>query len=101
MNKFSTNVCPLCDKVTHFRKVNDTPTFECRQGHYQVELNKDDTNQNVYIDNWCLVNYANANKSHVYQLHGENWKFLTEIPLVYAIEESAIRARLNKLTATL
>jgi hypothetical protein len=97
MNKFSMNVCPLCDKVTKFHKVNGVPAFECRDGHYQVELESESTIQHIFIDNLCLDNYSNHDKSRIFRLEDNQWNLVGEVAPIHASDEAAIRSRLNKL----
>lgn len=102
MNKFSTNVCPLCDKVLKFHKVHGVTSFECPSKHYQVELDTNQSIQHIFIDDLCLDNYSNHNKSRIWQLGEDNkWKMLGEIAPIYAAREEVVRAHLNKIVSRL
>jgi len=102
MNKFSTNVCPLCDKVLKFHKVYGVNAFECPTKHYQVELDADQSIQHIYIDDLCLDNYSNHNRSRIWRLDADNkWKMLLEVAPIYAANEEIVRARLSKIVSML
>lgn len=100
--KFSTNVCPLCDKVLKFHKTHGVNAFECPAQHYQVELDAENSIQHIFIDDLCLDNYSNHSRSRIWKLNEDNkWKMLLEVAPIHAASEEVIRARLSKIVSML
>lgn len=106
MNKFETNVCPLCNTVLKMRKVSGVSIFQCPnttgQTHYEVEQDAKTAIQHVYVGPWSIDTFGDSNKSRIYKQtpRGDGtmrWQMIKEMPLIRACAQDQLLDRINKL----
>lgn len=109
MNKFETNVCPLCSKVLKFHKIAGVNVYSCPtkleahgftdQSHYEVEYDKKEIIQHMYVLPFSIDNFATNYRSRIYKAGeaGKKWGFVKEVPRVVAASEELVRAKLDNL----
>jgi hypothetical protein len=109
MSKFETNVCPLCSKVLKFHKIAGVNVYSCPskleaigftdQSHYEVEYDKQDSIQHIYVLPFGIDNSSANYRSRIYKAGeaGRKWGFVKEVPRVTATSEDMIRTKLDTL----
>jgi hypothetical protein len=119
MISFPVNSCPLCNQVLQLRKVSGVTVYSCPatfefnsvtgvkpRSHYEVECDKDQCIQHVYVDDWCIDTFDKGAKSRLHKLRTQEdgpsrWKFVVEVPRIVATQEDQLRARLQTLVTFL
>jgi len=108
MNKFETNVCPLCGNVLRMRKVSSVSIFACptdsehSTSHYEVEQDTKTSVQHVYVGPWSIDSFGDSNKSRIYKRTTRpdgsmRWQMVKEIPLLRTSSQDQMLDRINKL----
>lgn len=111
-HSFSTNVCPLCHRVLHLKRVAGVSVFACHetieletavgrqlQSHYEVECDASETIQHVYTMPFCIDNYASTNVSKIWRFNNTTkrpWEFVADTPSIYSND---VEVMLNNLSS--
>lgn len=119
MINFPNTSCPLCGKMLRLRKVSGVTVYDCAstfdfygpgglrpKSHYEVECDKEQCIQHVYVDDWCVDTFGKSTKSRLHKLQTQEngpsrWKFVVEVPRIHADEEAKLRDRIQKLVTFL
>lgn len=109
----------MCNRVLRLRRVSGVSVYDCpamfafndpggvkEKSHYEVECDKDQCIQHVYVDEWCIDTFTKSAKSRIHKLqeqeNGPNrWKFVVEVSRIQADQEDRLRTRLQKLVTFL
>jgi len=118
---FETKQCPLCTKVLRYKPASGVHVYMCPtnvelpgndkngqyvRSHYEVEIDNKMDVQHMYIGEYSIDNFANANKSRLYRWsqnnHGEwRWKFVVEVARIRADLEEKLSERIITFLAFL
>lgn len=123
MNKFQNNVCPLCGTVLQLRRVCGVSVFSCpgqqvewcsnngniiSRSHYEVEYDKTQSVQRMYILPYSVDNFQNSFKSRIYKLRssgnavtGDKWELVVETSRIHADTSEKLLERIQKLVTFL
>lgn len=111
-NKFETNTCPLCGNVLKMQRSYGVTTVSCptinkyhngeEKSHYEVEFDKTQGIQHMYVGSWGIDNFLNGTRSRVYKQMSTagvavKWQLVTEIPMLKPELEENLLNRINKL----
>jgi len=104
MFKVQLNVCPLCDKVLQLKQINRVNVYSCRtrgqmsQSHYEVECDKNNLIQKMYVGPYCVSNCSKSVKSKILQKYitggGDKWYPVAESNRIYADSEDRVLSRI-------
>lgn len=123
MNKFQNNICPLCGTVLQVRRVCGVVVFSCpgqqvewsnnsgntiSRSHYEVEYDKTQSVQRMYVLPYSIDNFQNNFKSRIYKLRvsgnpcaGDKWDLVVETSRIHADTSEKLLERIQKLVVYL
>lgn len=123
MNSFENKMCPLCGKVLTLKLIAGVTVYQCSvnfefhshmgiklRSHYEVESDKSNTYQHMYLLPWAIDNFGDSAKSRLYKIEDEKltdgtiinkWKLIMQVSQIHSDTEENLRDRINTLVTFL